>query len=142
MTSILIRVHKNIFGSRKLFEKCNIFESMKPLYYVAKVYGLAPFQFRTNYPQNKGIDYFFVLLNFFCYLFVMYVIFTVESFYYHGTKCVDIAVKVFYLASSSVSMTTLIRMFFNRHRIRKTFEQLNEIDVEVKLTCYPSSTLA
>lgn len=130
MPSILIRLSKNI-GSTKWFEKRNIFESMKPFYYVAKFYGFAPFQFNANCPKVKGIDYFFVVFNFICFLFIIYVQVAVETFYHHGVKCVDIVIKVFYLTSSCVLLTTLIRIFFNRHKIRKIFEQLNDIDVEV-----------
>lgn len=131
MTSIVIQLSKNIFGSTKWLEKRNIFESMKPFYYVAKFYGFAPFQFTTNYPKVKGIDYFFVAFNFICYLYIIYVQVAVETFYHHGFKCVDIGIKFFYFTSSCVSLTTLIRIFCNRHKIRKIFEQLYDIDVEV-----------
>ncbi|XP_037041509.1 uncharacterized protein LOC119078139 [Bradysia coprophila] len=128
MTSILIRLYKNIFGSSKCFEKRNIFEAMTPLYYLAKFYGFAPFQ--INYGTVEGVDYFFVAFNFICYLFFIYVHVAVDSFYHRSEKCVDVVIEVFYCASTCVSFTTLIRMFHNRHKIRKIFEQLNEIDEE------------
>lgn len=131
MTTMVSRLSKNIFGSTKWFEKRNLFESMKPFYYVAKFYGFAPFQFNANYPKVTGIDYFFVVFNFICYLFIIYVQVAFETFYYHGVKCVDVGIKVFYFTSSCVSLTTLIRIFFNRHKMRKIFEQLNDVDVEV-----------
>lgn len=129
MTSIVIRLFKYIFDSSKWLEKCSIFESMKPFYYLAKFYGFAPFQ--LNCPNVKRIDYFFVIFNFMCYLFIIYVQVAVESFYHHGVKCIDVGVKVFYLASTFVSLITLIRMFSNRHKVKKIFQQVNEIDEEV-----------
>lgn len=125
----LIRLYKNTFGSTKWFEKRNIFESMTPLYYLAKFYGFAPFQ--INCGTTSRVDFFFVAFNFMCYLFCIYVNLAVDSFFHHSEKSIDVVIKVFYVASSCVSFTTLFRIFYNRHRIRKIFEQLNEIDAEV-----------
>lgn len=131
MTSIVIRLSKKIFGSTKWLEKRNIFESMMPFYYMAKFLGFAPFQFTENYSQVKGIDYFFSILNFTCYLFIIYVQVAVEAFYHHEIKCIDITIKFFYIVSACISLTTIIRIFCNRHKVRKIFEHLNDVDVEV-----------
>lgn len=129
MDSNLIRFCKNVFTSTKWFEKHNIFESMTPLYYLAKFYGFAPFQ--INCGTAKGTDYAFVVFNFLCYLFCIYVNTAVDSFYHYDAKSIDVFIKMFYCVSSFLSFTTLLRIFYNRHRIRKIFEQLNEIDEEV-----------
>lgn len=100
MTSNVIRLYKNVFGS-------------------------------TKCPQVRGIDYFFTVLNFVCYSFIISVQVADGTIYHHGIKCVDIEIQVFYFASSCVSITSLIRIFFNRHKVRQVFEQLNDIDVEV-----------
>lgn len=132
MVLTVIQLPKNIFGGKALFEKRNIYESMKPFYYVARFYGFAPLQFGRNDPNITGIDFFLVTLNFICYLFIIYVQVAIESVYKHGVMCVDIGIQVLYFVTTCVSLATLIRILLNRHKIREIFDQLNKIDVEVR----------
>lgn len=131
MNLFVIQLSENIYRSTQFLEKRNVFESMKPFYYLAKFYGFAPFA--VNNTAVKGIDYFLVIFNFICYLFIIYVQVFVDSFYKHDVRCVDISIKVLYFASSCVSLATLIRVFLNRNEIRNIFEQLNDIDEGVSV---------
>lgn len=133
MTSILIQLSKDIFRCKELFVKHNIYESMRPFYYVARFYGLAPLQFGINDPHITEIDFFLVALNFICYLFIIYVQMAFENVYKHGVMCVDIGIKVLYFVTTFASLTTLIRILVNRYKICAIFDQLNKIDVEVNI---------
>lgn len=130
MTSIVIQLYKSIFGGGK-FQKQNIYESMKPFYYVARFYGFAPFQFEANEAKITRIDFFLESLNLICYLFAIYVQVAVQNVYQFGVVGVDIGINVLYFVTTCVSLITLIRILLNRLSIREIFNQLNEIDVEV-----------
>lgn len=132
MSSIVIEWSKVFFGDRKWLEKRNIYETIAPFYYLAKMYGYAPFQLGRNQLENQTFfDFFFLILSLICYVFVLYVQIAIENVYQNNLLFVDIGENSLYFLTSCVSVVTLIRMFFNRHKIRDIFHHLNDIDDEV-----------
>lgn len=131
MTSVVIQLSKNVFGGSDWFKKRNIYESMTPFYYMARFYGYAPFQLGTNDPKIKAFDVLLVAFNFLCYVYAIYVQITIKTIHQNIPLCINIAINVLYFVTTCVSLLTLIRILFNRRKIRAIFDQLNAIDVEV-----------
>lgn len=117
----------------------NIYGAIKPFYYVAKLYGFAPFQLNDQKmsPQDgvtNVADCIIILLSLTGYFYVVYVWYDMESDdkYFHEHVIVTISRGILFLITNLMSIVCVVSNVLFRKGLQKVAIDFNRIDNEVK----------
>lgn len=115
----------------------NVYEVIRPFYYVAKFYGLAPFQLNRRHPYRQGcatniIDFIIILFNFCGYLYIIHIMHNLEMTITEEHVFVTTSRGVLLSITNSMSIVFMVTNFFYRKDLQKVVNEINRIDREVR----------
>lgn len=111
----------------------SIFSCISPLFYVAKIWGYAPFGL-TKYgtTDTTCLDYIWSAITFSIHLYVMSVNFSLGVHNYHSDSyTLNIGLEFLESGLLTVACLYLLLSYFTKGNIRTTFDMLDTCDKEV-----------
>ncbi|KAJ9593248.1 hypothetical protein L9F63_015194 [Diploptera punctata] len=131
--------------SNKILHKRNIFETVKPLIYISKIIGLAPY----SYTQFGDMEVTFLgtmHCYFMCSLLVVFFIITFNWNVDFSFKNFNLVIGIVHMTDACLSSCTLFVAYLlcatiNRSKVIKFFTLINEVDKRlIKSTCIYTKT--
>lgn len=142
----VVRKVKMSSGWRNCFCNCisvtNIYGVIRPFYYVAKLYGFAPFQLNRMQlsPQDgvtNPVDWIITLFSFCSYSYIMYFFCSMEPDVENlEHTIVTISRGIVYIITNLMSIVYLVSNIVFRHDLLKVVKDFHQIDNEVCIHSY------
>lgn len=135
---------KSYFSNWNCIKITNIYEVVRPFYYVAKFYGFAPFQMKDQQlsPEHgvtNTADWIIIWFNLFGYVYILALLFEekdedTEGF--NGHIIVRIFQGILYVITNFMSIVCMISTIIFRKNLLKVANDLYQIDKEVSVVVF------
>lgn len=114
----------------------NIYESLRPLYYILKIFGLAPFHinFKNEKMKTTFIDYLSFIAFICFYIFIIFSIYSVATGTYspEGRSILIVGYEFVYAYQFVLSFGIFMFNFFTRHKIDAFLKLIAKFDETIE----------